>query len=258
MNKKIFIPFILIAVIIAGFLGYQSVNAITSTYTQPLYDSHDVVATADAVTNAYSRDVIGNKTDAAAASAVSTTESLMAYAKQNVTANIAIETDTGTTLPATLAIAAAAAAPSYSHTNYLAVTTGTFDTSGVWSTVASHEIATVTGAVKMRILAECTALLDGATATIELGTANNTAEIIAQTTGTDLDATEIWSGATPDVECLVGAGGAIKEVVVIGGTDVGYTVGTAALTAGTIIFHIYWTPLDATGAVVAGAGGSLS
>lgn len=250
MNKKTFIPFILIAVIIAGFLGYQSVNAIVSTYTQPLYDSHDIVATADAVTNAYSRDVIGNKTDAAAAAAVSETESLMAYAKQNVTANIAIDTIVDTM--------DAAAEPSYTHTNYLAVTTGTFDTSGVWSTVASHEIATVTGAVKMRILAECTALLDGATATIELGTANNTAEIIAQTTGTDLDATEIWSGATPDVECLVGAGNAILEVVVIGGTDVGYTVGTAALTAGTIIFHIWWTPLDATGAVAAGAGGSLS
>lgn len=243
MNKKIFIPFILIAVLVAGFLGYQQVNAITSTYTQPLYDSHDVVATADAVTNAYSRDIVGNKTDAAAAGAVSTTESLMAYAKQNVTAGIVIN---------------AASEPSYTHPNYIAVTTGVFDTTGTWSTVASHEIATVTGAVKMRILAECTALLDGATATIELGTANNTAEIIAQTTGTDLDATEIWSGATPDVECLVGAGNAILEVVVIGGTDVGYTVGTAALTAGNITFHIWWIPLDATGAVVAGAGGSLS
>jgi len=90
----------------------------------------------DAVTNAYSRDVIGNKTDTAATGAVSNTESLMAYLKQAITLAIArdtaigtaqsdldiltgatgvnlltatqtsidaIETDTGTTLPATLA-----------------------------------------------------------------------------------------------------------------------------------------------------------
>lgn len=45
---------------------------------------HDVPA-ADAVTNAQMRDVAGNKSDAAAAGAVSTTESLMAYLKQVVT-----------------------------------------------------------------------------------------------------------------------------------------------------------------------------
>lgn len=39
MNKKIYIPFILAVIAIVGFLGYQSVNAITSTYEQPLYGS---------------------------------------------------------------------------------------------------------------------------------------------------------------------------------------------------------------------------
>ena len=43
------------------------------------------VPSADATANTNMRDVIGNKTDAAATGAVSTTESLMAYAKQNVT-----------------------------------------------------------------------------------------------------------------------------------------------------------------------------
>ena len=47
------------------------------------------VPTADAVTNTRMRDVIGNKTDAAAAGVVSATESLMAYVKQLVTANVA-------------------------------------------------------------------------------------------------------------------------------------------------------------------------
>lgn len=49
---------------------------------------HDVPV-ADAVTNLYMRDVVGIKTDAAAAGAVSAEESLMAYAKQAVTEGIA-------------------------------------------------------------------------------------------------------------------------------------------------------------------------
>jgi hypothetical protein len=49
---------------------------------------HDV-GTADAVTNVVMSDVVGNKADAAAAGAVSSTESLVAYAKQNVTEGIA-------------------------------------------------------------------------------------------------------------------------------------------------------------------------
>ena len=67
---------------------------------------HDV-PTKDATTDLYMRDVIGIKTDDAAAGAVSLEESLVAYAKQIVTEGIArdiivgnIETDTGTTLPA--------------------------------------------------------------------------------------------------------------------------------------------------------------
>ncbi len=89
--KKIYIPFILVVVVIAGFLGFQALNA--ATYTQPTYASMDAVPTADATTNVYSRDVIGNKTDAAAAGAVSTTESIMAYAKQAVTAGITAQAD---------------------------------------------------------------------------------------------------------------------------------------------------------------------
>lgn len=49
---------------------------------------HDV-AVADAVTNAVMSDIVGNKTDAAAAGAVSAVESLMAYCKQLVTEGIA-------------------------------------------------------------------------------------------------------------------------------------------------------------------------
>lgn len=144
--------------------------------------------------------------------------------------------------------------PIYNRMNYFTVTAD--GTSATWNTVASHEIATVTGMVRLRIIAECTEALVGATATIELGTANNTAEIIAQTTATDIDATEIWRSATPDVE-VTAYSDAGRDYLVVGGTDVGYTIGTAALTDGTLIFHVWWEALDSTGAVTAGAGGSL-
>ena len=78
MNKKIYIPLLLVAILLVVSSGYAA------TYEQPLYASHDNVATVDGTANSYDRDVIGNKTDAAAAGAVSGTESLMAYAKQNV------------------------------------------------------------------------------------------------------------------------------------------------------------------------------
>lgn len=44
-----------------------------------------LVPTADSANNSYAMEVLGNKTDAAATGAVSATESLMAYSKQNVT-----------------------------------------------------------------------------------------------------------------------------------------------------------------------------
>lgn len=60
----------------AAALASDDVSAVAALHTVP---------SADASTNTNMRDVVGNKTDAAAAGAVSATESLMAYAKQLVT-----------------------------------------------------------------------------------------------------------------------------------------------------------------------------
>ena len=155
----------------------------------------------------------------------------------------------------------AAAGPSYSHTNYLAVATGTFDTSGVWSTVASHEIATVTGAVRMTIIAECVTGVGSAsdTGTISLGdevTANSI--IAASTLGENaMAAGELWVDATLTRTILTRTQLNAVEFAVAGGQDIGYTVAINAISSGSMVFHIYWTALDATGAVAAGAGGAL-
>ena len=66
--KKLYIALILIAVMVSGFLGYQTLVA--ATYVQPVYGSYELVPTADATTNVAQRDVVGNKEDAAAAEAV--------------------------------------------------------------------------------------------------------------------------------------------------------------------------------------------
>jgi len=109
-------------------------------------------------------------------------------------------------------------------------------------TGGAYTVATVTGQVLITHLsAFCTTLLAGGSATVELGTANNTAELIAQTTATDIDANEFWLSATPEVE----ATNAIVNKLV--GADIILTTATADVTAGVIKVAMLWTPLSEGG-----------
>ncbi len=76
-------------------MAYHKQNV---TNTEAIVALH-VVPVADTTDDANMRDVVGKKDDAAAVGAVSTTESGMAYHKQNVTNTEAILVDTSTTLP---------------------------------------------------------------------------------------------------------------------------------------------------------------
>jgi hypothetical protein len=219
----------------------------------------------------------------------------MAYIKQVVGGQITVDSnvdailvDTGATIPgiittaqndldiltgadganllsatqATIDALAASANSSFSHPNYLAVTTGTFDTTGTWSTVAAHEIAVVTGMVRMLIIPECTASVTSVsdTGTISLGDETTVDSIIADSTlGSGAMVTgELWVDATLTRTILTRTQLNAIEIVVANGKDIGYTVGTNALSSGSMTFHIYWTPLDSTGAVTAGTGGPFS
>lgn len=106
-------------------------------------------------------------------------------------------------------------------------------------------IFTVTGLVKMRIFGFVTTNLAGASATLEVGTAKSTASLIALTTGTDLDANEIWHDNAPDtsVEAITVA----PEYLV--GQDVIGTVKTANITSGVIDFYAVWYPVSPDGNV---------
>lgn len=109
---------------------------------------------------------------------------------------------------------------------------------GAQGTVA---VATTTGAVMVHSVgAYCSTSLAGATATIELGVANDTAELIAQTTATDIDAGEVWESATPDEGVTLVTSKAIAGNIIL-------TVATADITAGVLKIAIEYTPLTTDG-----------
>jgi hypothetical protein len=82
-------------------------------------------------------------------------------------------------------------------TNYFNVTADM--SNATWNTIASHEIAQVTGMVRVRILIECTETLADAAdgASIQFGREGSTAAFIASTGaagagGNTINAGEIW------------------------------------------------------------------
>ena len=109
-------------------------------------------------------------------------------------------------------------------------------------------IFTVTGTVKAKIYAVCTTTLVGASSTLEVGVTGDTAVLIAQTTGTDIDVNEIWHDASPDAG--VEASSVVVENLIANGLDVKGLVGTANITAGVILFICEWRPVSKNGMVV--------
>ena len=144
--------------------------------------------------------------------------------------------------------------------NYIAVTADL--SAATWNTVASHEVLTVTGLVRLRIWIECTkTLVDAADgADIQFGLEGVTDAFIAATGaagkgGSTLSAGELWYDTSPAT--VYDTMGNVVMDYVVNGLDVGYEITGAALTDGTLVFHCVWEPLNASGNVVAGAGGTL-
>ena len=147
--------------------------------------------------------------------------------------------------------------------NYFSVTADM--TSATWNTVAKHEIATVTGSVHMVVIPEITETLtdvaDGAS--IQFGSEINTGGLIGSTQcagagGNTLQAGEIWVDTTPNDSVATRTQINALDFVVTNGYDIGYEITGAALTNGTIVFHVYWEEFGTPGGTVtAGAGGVL-
>ncbi len=162
-----------------------------------------------------------------------------------------------------------AALPTYNHPNYFAVDVNLAN--ATWNTAAAHEIATVTGACRVQMLIEVTetCVTTGPTGTFALGFEGNATAIVAATGldsgGTTFTAGDVVSAVYAAAATTPASGanssnaitGALFDVVAVGGKDIGYTIGTNAATDGTLVIHVWWEPLDSTGAVVEGAGGAL-
>lgn len=140
--------------------------------------------------------------------------------------------------------------------NFLSVTADMSSTT--WNTVATHEVFTVTGTVRVRILIECTENIADAdnTGMIQFGVAGATSAFIASTTGTALDANDLWYDATPTTTYET-TSTALIDKIVTGGVDIGYEIATTDFTDGTLVFYVWYEPISSTGAVAAGAGGTL-
>lgn len=116
---------------------------------------------------------------------------------------------------------------------------------GTTGAIGSFKIATVTGVVAMTAFAVCTTDVNGS-GTIEVGTSAATAGLIAQVSGTALDAGEIWHDATPDASLEL-TSVLTKKIVT---SDVYYKIATDTLTAGVVTFYIMWSALSPSATVV--------
>lgn len=108
--------------------------------------------------------------------------------------------------------------------------------------VGAHTLFTVTDNCIVSVFGICDTNLAGA-ATIEVGTANNTAALIAQVAdATNLDDGEIWVDATPaaEVEAVP------SSFVLNDGADIILTIGSTAVTAGVVDFYCIWRPLNSS------------
>lgn len=104
--------------------------------------------------------------------------------------------------------------------------------------VGAHTLFTATGNCLVTVFAVCDTSLTGS-GTVEVGVAGNTAALIAQTTGTDIDDGDIWVSATPGVgvQALPGT------FILNDGADIILTIGTDTITAGVIDFYCLYRPL---------------
>ena len=120
---------------------------------------------------------------------------------------------------------------------YSALTTGA---------TGATTLFTVTGVVGVRLFGVVSGTDVTGSGTIEAGISGNTAALLAQTTGTDLDVGEVWIDTAPaTVEALPGL------FILAAGTDIIQTIATDTLTAGTLTYYCLWFPISSDGNVVA-------
>jgi len=131
-----------------------------------------------------------------------------------------------------------------SNEAFLLIAPWTFVTATTGATGA-HTLFTVTGDILATVFGVCTVNLAGA-ATLEVGVASNTAQLLAQIANTTtLDAGDVYV----DADTEVGAGVIPHPQIVGGGADIIATIGSTAITAGQVNFYLLYRPLSSDAAV---------
>lgn len=134
----------------------------------------------------------------------------------------------------------------------IATKTIAFDGTAGNGAVASPNVAlfTVTGTVWFSAFGVCSEdLVSAGGGTLALGGLTGAQSIIANTTATTIDSTEVWLDTTPAK--LRPVTGAIEQGQISNGDNIIATVGTADITDGTITFYCIWVPISSDGNVVA-------
>lgn len=149
---------------------------------------------------------------------------------------------------------------SVNHPRHLVVTADLSTSSG-WETVASHEVFTVTGVVRLRLWQIVTeTVTSGGSPTIQYGFEGSTDAYLGATAHTSLTAGKIWYFGPAAAITAPGPYASLTSAIldtIEYNSDIGYEILVAATTNGTIEFHCIWEPLTAGASVVAGAGGTL-
>ena len=130
------------------------------------------------------------------------------------------------------------------------ITKGPFTNAAENGAIGIITVATVTGSVYIhRIIPMVTqTVTSGGAATLTLGTTNVATGMIGSTTATSLAANEFWATTGAADVGYVNVSDTITSAVV--SENIIMTVGTAALTAGTIVFGIVWEPVSAGASLV--------
>lgn len=114
---------------------------------------------------------------------------------------------------------------------------------------------TVTGLVKVKLIAVCGTSCTGAGSTDEVGITGATAIFMPITTMTSLDAGHVWlNNATPATYFISGEAQAAADNLpeyVLNGNDIIMTTKTANTEAGQVDFYCIWSPLSTDASVTA-------
>ena len=120
----------------------------------------------------------------------------------------------------------------------------------IGGTLAAYPVFTVDGDVVIAaIWGICNTTLTGATGTISVGVAGNTAGLIAVETATEIVAGNVYVSATQAVGIAPVAQTAM--IALSSGADIIETAATADITDGQIDYYVIWAPVEKNAKVVA-------